>query len=169
MKRMIRVARPLFLAVAAGLLALAVMGPGNFTCGNGDKEGTITGEMENPLKEGRGALNPDGTYSLRCNHLLGNYTEGPGGYRFVAGGSLKNTGNVGIVTEVNARWELLGSGPATTTERVRLDTGEQRRVQMTLPATQDEIDAHRSAGEHCKTRVKILDTFGKPDKSRDGQ
>ena len=160
-KRVIRLGRPILIATVAGLLAVAAMGAGSCgSSGNHAKSGSLGATGASNAKPGKG--NPDGTYSLTCGVRLGDFTEGPHGYRFVAHGTLKNTGNIGIVVHVIGRWELKGAPPATTAENFKLDVDEKQQVEMTVPTTQQNVDAHKKAGNHCKTNIKILRTFGKP-------
>lgn len=115
-----------------------------------------------PVSEPPPAPEPDGTYSLNCDMLLGDFTENPEtGYRFVAGGKVKNTGNIGTVVEVEAEWEVLGSEPVVETRRVRLPIGQTRNVDITVPATDDQIDAHQSADSRCQIDGTMIDTFGR--------
>lgn len=153
-KRVTRLGRPILILAAAGLLAVAAMGAGS--CGSsGDhaKSGNLGATGAANAKPGKGK--PDGTYSLTCGVRLGDFTEGPHGYRFVAHGTLKNTGNIGIVVHVIGRWELKGTSPATTTDNFKLDVDEKQKVLMTVPTTQQKVDAHKKAGSHCKTSIKI--------------
>jgi hypothetical protein len=129
-------------------------------------------ETEKPAKDVSGdkgnggneeeAPNPDGTFTTRCDYQLGDFTESESGYRFVAGGTLKNTGNVGIVAKFKATWQILGTSPVVETRTIRLKPGRSRQVQVTRVATQNEIDGHQSADGECKTTVNIVDSFGKP-------
>jgi hypothetical protein len=109
--------------------------------------------------------NPDGKSNLKCDYDLGDFGDSGDpsqGYRFLAGGSVKNTGNVGIVVKVVAKWDLLGQDPVRYTERMRLRAGKRKRLKVSLPATSDQIDAHQSADGDCNTNVTIVDTFGRP-------
>ena len=95
--------------------------------------------------------------------MLGDFTEfTPQGYRFIAGGTLRNTGNVGIVARVRAAWEQLGSAPLREEKMVRVARGKTKRVSFTVLASQDHIDLHQSAEGNCRVNVQIVDTFGKP-------
>jgi hypothetical protein len=159
-KRVVGLGRPILIVTVVGLLAVAAMGAGS--CGKSGSE-TKTGSLGDTSTTAKpGEANPDGTYSLTCGVRLGDFTEGPHGYRFVADGTLKNTGNIGIVVHVTGRWELKGAPPVTTTQNFKLDIDENQKVQMTVPSSQQEVDAHKKAGSHCKTNIKILRTFGKP-------
>jgi hypothetical protein len=99
---------------------------------------------------------PDGEYDVDCDYLLGSGDN----YRFVAGGDLENTGNIGIVVQVVVTWDRLGSPPARVEKRYRVRTNATREVQVSVPATLDDIDAHQSADADCDVRVRIVDTFG---------
>lgn len=57
---------------------------------------------------------PDGKYDLDCNYVLGDFGESGDpskGFRFIAGGSVRNTGNIGIRVRVTVTWEQLGADP----------------------------------------------------------
>ncbi len=98
---------------------------------------------------------------LTCDYLLGDSVDDDE-YRFVAGGTLENTGNVGTVVRVKVEWKLLGDDPVTFSRNLRVKRGFKRDVQIKVPATGDQIDAHQSADDDCKPRAKIVDTFGRP-------
>lgn len=105
---------------------------------------------------------PDGTFSLNCDYLLGDFSEGTStGYRLIAGGPLKSTGNIGLVVEAKAKWQILGSAPIVETEKLRLAVDEQRTVKFSVPITQDQVDAHQSADGQCSSNAEIVDVFGK--------
>lgn len=105
---------------------------------------------------------PGAEYTLKCDYLLGDFSESRSGYRFVAGGRVRNTGNVGLVVRVVARWEQLGSKPLREVRTFRLAVNKSRRVAITRPATSDEIDLHQSANSDCKATAALIDTFGEP-------
>lgn len=142
----------------AALCALALMG----------QEESCDTETEQPAKDEsqrpeKATPNPSGTFDGTCNYLLGNFTEGTeAGYKLVAGGTIENTGNVGVVATARARWTMLGGEPVTQTRKVRLRRGQSKEIQMRVLATQAQIDAHQAADGKCKTDVTIVDTFGKP-------
>lgn len=104
---------------------------------------------------------PKGSYNLNCDYVLGDFSESAQGYRFVAGGRLRNTGNIGIVARVKVSWEQLGQPPVTSIKTVSIRRGHSKRVSFSLPATSDQIDLHQSADGNCSTKVKIIDQFGK--------
>jgi len=105
---------------------------------------------------------PDGSYELTCDYLLGDFTEGSdAGYKFVAGRTIENTGNVGIVARLRVRWQQLGTEPVLEERTLRVKVGRTKRVDITRLATSGEIDAHQSANGDCSSAVKIVDTFGR--------
>jgi hypothetical protein len=111
------------------------------------------------------AQEPDarGKETINCDYTLGDFGDSgdpSAGYRFIAGGKLKNTGNVGIKVRVRVSWERLGTTPITSTTVYRVPYGHTKRVSITIPATQDDIDLHQSADSDCGTKVKIIGTFG---------
>jgi hypothetical protein len=103
---------------------------------------------------------PDGKFDLTCDYVLGNFEEGPGGYRFIAGGTLENTGNIGIVVRWTTRWSLLGADALRVSELYRLKPGQTKEVKRSVPATQEQIDLHQSADGKCKDNVTVSTTFG---------
>lgn len=112
------------------------------------------------------AADPKGTYKLSCDYTLGDFGDSgdpAAGYRFIAGGTVKNTGNVGIAARVRITWEQLGTEPIRWEKTYRIETGKTKRVKVTLPATEDQIDLHQSADGDCATKVKIIDHFGTPE------
>lgn len=160
---------PWWSSIIAGIVLLfAVAGITGEEEENGgeDSRGDVGRQVQEsepePEPEPRPEPEPDGRYSVNCDYLLGDFSEGPEGYRFVGGGELENTGNIGIVVRARFEWELLGTGPVEATEERRIDIGKTRDVQITIPAMQTQIDAHQSADADCDASVKIIDTFGKP-------
>ena len=107
---------------------------------------------------------PKASFSGNCDYLLGNFeSNDPKGYRFVFGGRVENTGNVGITGEVIGIFEQIGTKPVRVTKNVRVDAGKTRRVNATHLATQDEIDMHQSADSECRFKFNLLDTYGSPE------
>jgi hypothetical protein len=110
------------------------------------------------------AANPDAKYTSQCDYLLGNFNDlDPNGYRFVAGARITNTGNVGVVVELRAKWDQLGTSPITKTRQTRIDVGKSKPVNITVLATGDQIDLHQSADGHCSAKVALVDTYGSPE------
>lgn len=111
------------------------------------------------------APKPDGTYTVSCDYLLGDFTESATGFRFVADARLRNTGNVGTVTKVTARWFLAGGDEITDQKTVRMKPGTTRRVGFVHVATNDQIDLHQAlgySGKTCTVKATIVDTLGDP-------
>lgn len=106
----------------------------------------------------RAAPHPKGDSKLQCDYTLELNGSNPN-YHFIAGGTLRNTGNVGIVMRVTYKWRMLGSGSVTEHHRYRVRAGQSRDVDVRIPATSDQIDAHQSAGSKCSTVVHIVDVF----------
>ena len=107
--------------------------------------------------------NPDGDYDLNCAYELGDFGESGDpakGYRFVAGGTLVNTGNIGIRVRVTYKWKLLGRLPITLRKHYKVRRGEERDVNSTVPATGNEIERHQKSDSDCSTSVKIVESFG---------
>lgn len=112
---------------------------------------------------------PDAEYKLNCAYLLGDFGESGDpskGYRFVGGGTLRNTGNVGVRVRVTYKWQLLGQSPKTLKKTYKLLHGQgPREVDSTVPATSDEIDQHQRADGDCSAKatiIGVLDEDGNP-------
>lgn len=107
---------------------------------------------------------PSAKYSSSCDYLLGDFTSNTKtGYRFVAGARVKNDGNIGIVLEMRSKWFRLGAKPITDVKEFKLNIGQARRVDVSVPVGQDDIDMHQALGfdeKTCTVRVGIVDTFG---------
>lgn len=93
---------------------------------------------------------PDVSDHLRCDYLLGSE------YRFVGGGRLRNDGTEDARVKVTFTWMLLGSDPVKESKTVNVPAGRGRDVQVSLPATGDQIDAHQSAEGECRTNSVVL-------------
>ena len=100
---------------------------------------------------------PQLRFDNNCDYLLG---DDPDGHSFVASGTLINTGNIGIIVRFKGEWKLLLSDPMTTAKTVRIKPGREKEVQVSLPATGEQIDAHKGADGTCETNVEIVDDFG---------
>lgn len=149
------------------LFAWATMGADSCSTESGDSadvaDSATDGGANEEIPSAPAKPEPDGQYNLTCDYLLGDFTEGTdAGFKFVAGGTVKNTGNIGIVARARARWQQLGSAPLLEERTLRVAVGRTKRVAITRLGTQSEIDAHQSANGDCSTSVKIVDTFGKP-------
>src|SRR4051794_1784842 len=119
------------------LLALAVVACGSTTTRTvtatvtepaaGEPTATETGPSEPaPEPPQRQVPNPDGRFNLQCDYVLGDFGDSGDpaqGYRFIAGGRISNTGNIGIITRVKITWEQLGADPITYTREVRIPRG----------------------------------------------
>ena len=145
--------------VALALAALALMGAED--CSTETTEPAKDESKAKPEPEKAALPDPQGSFDGKCDYLLGDFTEGPGGYKLVAGGTVENTGNVGILAVVKASWTMLGGEPVTAQRKVKLPRGGTKDVQITSPATQGQIDQHQSAEGKCKADVTIVDTYGK--------
>ena len=128
---------------------------------NGTSESDTGSEPAPEPERFRPEPSPEIDADLTCDYLLGDSLNDDE-YRFVAGGTLENTGNVGAVVRVTVEWKLLGEDPVTFSRNLRVKRGYERDVQIKVPATSDQIDAHQSAEDDCKPRAKIVDTFGRP-------
>lgn len=120
-------------------------------------------ERSSPPAEPTPEPEPDGSYELNCDYVLGDFGESGNperGFRFVGGGEVENTGNVGIRTRVRIRWQLLGGEPVVEDRTVKVPVGGRRDVQVSVAATQDQIDLHQSADGDCSARASIVGTYG---------
>lgn len=146
-------------AVVLVVFALVTMG----------QEGCETTTEDRPLEEspGQGAngqeakARPDGAYDLACDYVLGDLNESEQGFRFVGGGTIRNKGNIGIRVRVTFRWQQLGSTALVERKTYRVPVGKTREVNVTRPATGDEIDLHQAADGKCSARATIVGRFGK--------
>jgi hypothetical protein len=150
---------------ALGLLAaLAAISTGAESCSTETAEpAKKSGSPTTNKADGNRKPNPDGTFAGTCDYLLGDFSEGTeSGYKLVAGGDAKNTGNIGIVARLDAKWDQLGSEPVTASKTVRLQPGQTKDINVSVLATQGQIDAHQSANGDCDTELTIVSSFGKP-------
>ena len=93
---------------------------------------------------------------LTCDYLLGDAVDDDE-YRFVAGGTLVNPEPEPVTVRVTARWTLLGEDPVKTATRVRVPASSSKKIQIRVPATGDEIDAHQSAGGECEPKAEVVE------------
>lgn len=158
-------------------IALALLGFALVTMG---QEGCETATEDAPLEErqqddggssdGGGGddavrADPKGDYNLNCDYVLGDFNESGDpakGFRFLGGGTVSNEGNIGIRVRVTFRWQQLGVSPVVERKTLRVPVGRVREVNVTVPATQDQIDLHQSADGKCSARATIVGRFGKP-------
>jgi hypothetical protein len=95
--------------------------------------------------------------------VLGDFSENTAsGFRFVAQAVIHNTGNIGTVDLVTARWFQAGTSPVVATKTVQVKAGASKRVGLTEQVSQNEIDLIQSLGydSNCTVKVSIGDTFG---------
>jgi hypothetical protein len=116
-----------------------------------------------PSTDAPPSANPAGTYSHSCDYVLGDFSENTAsGFRFVAQAVIHNTGNIGTVDLVTARWFQAGTSPVVATKTVQVKAGASKRVGLTEQVSQNEIDLIQSLGydSNCAVKVSIGDTFG---------
>lgn len=127
-----------------------------------DKLATVlAGSGQAPTVEAK----PEAEHNMDCGYVLGDFGDSGDpskGYRLVGGGRVTNTGNVGVIGQITITWEMLGQAPVKEQRQVRLAVGKSKRVSVTVPVGQDAIDLHQSADGDCKAKMKLTDTFGKP-------
>lgn len=108
---------------------------------------------------------PDGEFSNSCDYVLGDFTNFTShGFRFVAGADITNSGNVGIVVRVTARFKQAGGDPIVLRKTANVPYAATKSVDMTKPVGQDNIDLIQSVQtggrDICTVDVAIVDTFG---------
>lgn len=109
---------------------------------------------------------PDARFSASCDVLFGDYTNDE--YWFVGNAKMKNTGNIGLVVRVRARWDQVASPNLKDEKTVRIPAGRSKSVKFRVPITSAQVDEHQSSpgyagdGDACKVTPKIVDTYGTP-------
>ena len=121
------------------------------------------GSVSKDAPKVREKVDVDGRFSSSCDIMLpSDFINGS--YYFVGAAKMRNTGNVGIVVEVKARWDQVASAKITDERTFRLDVGQRKTAKFRLEATQDEIDEHQNSpdyfgsGEACKVRPTSIPT-----------
>lgn len=168
--------------IIVGIVILALIGAAvggddsDMSSSNSDKSSVVepattetassasTDEEDEPEEPAAPAAEPDGEYELNCDYLL-DFDESLNGndnHKFVGGGTLTNTGNVGIKVRVAFKWRLLGQNPLIVKKTYKVKRNQEREINVTVPVTGEQIDAHQSADGDCDVKVKITDTFGTP-------
>ena len=61
-----------------------------------------------------------------------------------------------VTVRVTVRWTLLGEDPVKTAQRVRLPASSSKDIQIRVPATGDQIDAHQSADGECEPNAEVV-------------
>ena len=159
-KRVIAILGAVLLVAAGAALGAYVL------AGDGDDEdpqsspGATTSSTTSET-EGDGVAtetpDPDGRYQIDCDYLLG---DGLDSYSFVASGTLRNTGNTGIVTDVEVTWNQIGTDPVVHSETIEIAEGRAEDLQVEIPVTGDQVDRiQATSGKYCDSKVKIVDTF----------
>ena len=117
-----------------------------------------TDDSSKPAKQANGGSggtdsSPTAEVKLNCDYLLG---EGLNDYSFIAGGDVKNTGDVPVTVLVKAKWSRLGSDQVTASKTVKVPSGRTKEVQLSVPATMEDISAHQSAAAKCSANGTIV-------------
>lgn len=89
---------------------------------------------------------------LNCDYNIS--TAGTSGGFFIAGGTVSNDGGKAARVTVKARWTLLGSNPARSSKTVRVAPGREREVQLSVPASIDQIGMYQSGNTKCKVSAR---------------
>lgn len=145
--------------VATAIVACALLagcGGTNAIVETGGTSATTTDETQ-PVVDPA----PDASYKSNCEYLLGDFTTGPQGYRFVADAQVTNTGNIGVIVELRASWRQAGGASIKMTRRLKVPVDATREVGVVKRTTQDGIDQIQSvAGDNCKAVIAVVDTYG---------
>lgn len=153
------------LAIGLSMFALVAMGADDCateTKTDADKASSAE-QREDSSADESATPDPSGAYDLDCSYELGDFGDSGDpakGYRFVAGGTIENTGNIGARVRVTYKWKLLGRSAHTVRKTYRLRVGQERDVNITVPVTQDDISAHQNADGDCSTKATIIGSFG---------
>lgn len=147
------------------IVLFAVLAMGADSCDTTTTEKATTGSQATSdlqPEEGKVKAKPDGEYDLNCDYLL-KFSDDlqSNDHKFVGGGTLMNTGNVGIRVQVTFKWNLLGQNPLIIRKVYKLKRGAERDINVSAPASTEQIDAHQSADGKCSSKVRIVGTFGK--------
>ena len=107
---------------------------------------------------------PGGTFTSSCDYILGDFSSKTAtGYRFVAGATLHNTGNVGTIDRVVATWMQLGTAPIVMKKTIKDPYHGTRTVGFTYPASQDELSllqAAQNQPNYCTVKDYVVGNFG---------
>lgn len=143
----------------------SVAGKGLDTDGDGVKDSDDADPVDAGVSS-EGELNarntppePEADSQLTCAYLLGDFGESGDpaqGYRLVGGGDVRNTGEVPARVEVRFSWEMLGAEPVRQQKTFFVKAGRTRRVAITVPVTQTQIDAHQAADGKCRSHAEIV-------------
>lgn len=100
---------------------------------------------------------------VAANYELGNSGMGP--YTVVAEVDLTNTGNIGTVDRVTAKWPQLGLPPLRMTKTVHVAAGHSKAVRFSMPVSQGQISALQdyqtsSPGDGYAYKATIISTYG---------
>lgn len=121
---------------------------------------TVTQEAAAASTESAASAKPSttearGTYELNCSYDLGEGTndDPAADYRFTAGGDLTNTSDAPGVVEVTYKWRRLGTSAVKVKKTYRLGAKSTREVNITVPASSDDIDAHQDADGKCSAKA----------------
>lgn len=158
--------RRLLAMLLALALAMATMGQESCDTGESETADTDTTEATEPTGDGEeeepATPDPEADVESSCDYLLSFSDDySTSAHKFVAGATITNTGNIGVVVRLKATWTLLGGEPVTAEKTARIKRGGEREIQISKPATDNQIDAHQSANGKCKAKGTIIDTFGR--------
>lgn len=137
------------------ILAFAVVTMGQDDCATTTEDAPVQDQSPSNDKQAK----PKAEYDLTCDYVLGDFNESGDptkGFRFLGGGTIRNTGNVGIRVRATFRWKQLGAAPIVKRKTFRVPAGREKDVNLTVPATPDQIDLHQSAEGDCTARAAIV-------------
>lgn len=146
-------------ATTATLLILAILAMGADSCDTTTSEKATTGsEQGQPAADTK--AKPEVEHDLNCDYLLkfSDDLQGEDHHKFVGGGTLTNTGNVTARVQVTFKWSLLGEPALVVRKTYKVRKGHRRDVNVSVPATGEQIDAHQSGNSKCSAKAKIVGT-----------
>lgn len=91
-------------------------------------------------------------YELDCD-----YSRDPA--RFTGHGTVRNIDDTGITVRALFLWFQRQQTPVREVSEIQLQPGQRRRVRVSVPATDDQIEAHQALNGRCQTRLVVTGTF----------
>jgi hypothetical protein len=106
---------------------------------------------------------PQGRFKGSCDMVLGDFMSDDA--KFVASGSFRNGGNVGVTVEVRVVWYLSDGRTVRKTKTFRVPWHQSRHYGMSVPISQSTVELYQAgegyfSGDSCKVHGALLDTFG---------
>jgi hypothetical protein len=106
---------------------------------------------------------PQGRFKGSCDMVLGDFMSNDA--KFVASGSFRNGGNVGVTVEARVVWYLSDGRTVKKTKTFRVPYHQSRHYGMSVPISQSTVELYQAgegyfSGDSCKVHGALLDTFG---------